>query len=89
MNNLNTVLPANEARSNFYQILEEAGANLRQFTITHRGKPPVVVMAAEELESWQETLEIMANSKLMAGISRALASHKVYAADKADKMIGW
>ena len=89
MTNLGTVLPANKARSNFYQILEEAGRNLRLFTITHRGKPPVVVMAAEELEGWQETLEIMANKKLMNSIGRALASDKVYKPEEADKFIGW
>ena len=89
MNTLDQVLPANEARSNFYQILEEAGRNLRLFTITHRGKPSVVVMAAEELEGWRETLEIMADKKLLASIGRALASNKIYSQDKADKLIGW
>ncbi len=62
---------------------------MRLFTITHRGKPPVVVMAAEELEGWQETLEIMANKKLMNSIGRALASDKVYKPKEADKFIGW
>lgn len=89
MNTLNPVLPANKARSNFYRILEEAGKNLRLFTITHRGKPPVVVMAAEELESWQETLEIMGNKKLLASINRALVSSKTYTSRQADKLIGW
>lgn len=89
MNTLSPVLPANEARSNFYQILEEAGKNLRLFTITHRGKPSVVVMAAEELESWRETLEIMADKKLTISIAKALASSKVYTQKEADKIIGW
>ncbi len=89
MTNLNTVIPANEARSNFYQILDEASGNLQQFIITHRGKPPVVIMAAEELESWQETLEIMSNSKLMASIAHALTSNKTYTQSQADKLIGW
>jgi len=89
MSTLSQVLPANEARSNFYQILEEAGQNLRLFTITHRGRPSVVVMAAEELEGWRETLKIMANKKLLTSIDRALASNKVYGQDKAGKLIGW
>lgn len=46
-------------------------------------------MAAEELEGWQETLEIMANKKLMNSIGRALASDKVYKPKEADKFIGW
>lgn len=89
MANLQPILPANEARANFYKILEEAGRNLRQFTITHRGKPPVVVMSQEEFEGWQETLEIMSDKKLMASLRRAMKSKKVYTQEQADKIIGW
>lgn len=62
---------------------------MRLFTITHRGQPSVVVMAAEELEGWQETLEIMGNKKLLASIDRALASSKTSTSKQADKLIGW
>lgn len=89
MATLQPILPANEARANFYQILEEAGENMRQFTITHRGKPLVVVMSQEEFEGWQETLEIMSNKKLMASIGRSMKSKKVYTKKQADKLIGW
>ncbi len=71
MHPLNPILPANEARTNFYRILEEAGKNMRQFTITHRGKPPVIIMSAEEFEGWQETLEIMSDKKLVARLRQA------------------
>lgn len=86
---LQSTIPANEARANFYQILDEAGLNLRQFTITHRGKPMVVVMSQEEFEGWQETLEIMSDKRLMASIRRSIRSKKVYTQEQADKYIGW
>ena len=89
MTSLQPILPANEARANFYKILEEAGQNLRQFTITHRGKPPVVVMSQEEFEGWQETLEIMSDKKLMASLNRALKSKKTYTEKEAYKILGW
>ncbi|MBI5619515.1 type II toxin-antitoxin system Phd/YefM family antitoxin [Candidatus Gottesmanbacteria bacterium] len=89
MATLQPVLPANEARANFYQILDEAGTNLRQFTITHRGKPLVVVMSQEEFEGWQETLEILSDKNLMASIRRSMKSKKVYTQEQADKRIGW
>lgn len=89
MATLQPILPANEARANFYQILEEAGTNLRQFTITHRGKPLVVVMSQEEFEGWQETLEILADKHLMASIRRSMKSKGVYTQEQADKRIGW
>ena len=70
MNSLNSTLPANEARVNFYRILKEAGENMRQFTITHRGLPPVIVMSAQEFEGWMETLDIMGSKKLVAEIKQ-------------------
>ncbi len=89
MATLQPILPANEARANFYQILEEAGVNLRQFTITHRGKPLVVMMSQEEFEGWQETLEIMGDKKLLASLTRSMKSKKVYTKEQADTFIGW
>lgn len=71
MKTLPSALPANEARANFYKIIEEAGENMRQFTVTHRGKPPVIIMSVEEFEGWQETLDIMSNKKLVAEIKQA------------------
>jgi prevent-host-death family protein len=85
---LSSVIPANEARTNFYQILEEAGSGLRQFTISHRNKPNVVIMSAEEFEGWKETLEIMADKKLVRDIEKARKS-KAISSEEADKIIGW
>ena len=89
MATLQPILPANEARANFYQILEEAGINLRQFTITHRGLPSVVIMSAEEFEGWMETFDIMADKKLVASIKRAEKSTKTYTEKEAYKILGW
>lgn len=71
MSTLNSTLPANEARSNFYRILDEIG-NLRQFTITHRGKTSAVIMSIEEFESWQETLDIMSNKAFAREIKQGM-----------------
>ena len=92
MNCLNTTLPANEARSNFYQILDEVGNKLRQFTITLRGKTQAVIMSAEEFSGWQETLEIMADKKLRREIKiglKEIRSGKGIREAKANKIIGW
>ncbi|EKD79804.1 MAG: hypothetical protein ACD_40C00291G0001 [uncultured bacterium] len=88
MSNLSATLPANEARTNFYQILDEVGQNMRQFTISHRGKPGAVIMSVEEFEGWQETMEILSDKKLMSSIKRAQKS-KIISSKDADKLIGW
>ncbi len=70
-----TTLPQNltvsQARANLYDLIEEVGSKLRRFVISHKGRPTAVVMPVEDLESWDETLEIMANKKLMRSIKKA------------------
>lgn len=72
MNNLSAVLPASQARANFYDLLDEVSDKLRRFTITLRGKAKAVVMPAEEVAMWEETMEIMTNKKLMKHINEGL-----------------
>lgn len=64
-------LPLTEARKDLSKILDEVSKVHEHFTITRQGKPAAVVMSADEFESWQETLEILADPKAMAAIRRA------------------
>ena len=89
MNTLNDTVPANIARSNFYQILNEASDKLRQFTITLRGKQKAVIMSAEEYAGWMETLEIVSDKKLMKSIKTGLKQKKLISEKDAAKIIGW
>ena len=89
MTTLNTTIPANEARSNFYQILNEVEEKWRQFTITLRGKAKAVILSPEEFSSWQESLSIMSDEKLVKSIKKGLRSKKTYSKKAAGKIIGW
>lgn len=89
MATLSTTLPANEARANFYKILDDVGEKWSQFIITLRGKTKAVIMSMEEFASWQETLEIVSNKKLVQSIKRGLRGKKTYSQKKADRIIGW
>ncbi len=71
MTQLATTLTASDARINLYDMLEEVRKFTRRFTITHRGKPQAILMPIEEVESWEETLEIMADKKLMTKLKQA------------------
>lgn len=70
MNGLATTLSASEARRNFYTIIDEVNDKFKSFAITRRGRVQAVVVSPEEVESWEETLEIMSDKKLMASIKR-------------------
>jgi antitoxin YefM len=64
-------LPLTEARKELPNIVDEVSAGHEHFVITKRGRPQVVLMSLDEFESWQETLEIMADRGAMAAIARA------------------
>ena len=71
MRTIPSTLTASEARRNLYDIMEKVTRYLRRFIITHRGKPRAVIMPVEDVESWEETLEILGNKKLMRDIRQA------------------
>ena len=84
MANLASTLAANEARTNFYKLLDEVGDNLRRFVITHRGKARAVVMPIEDVEAWEETLEVLSDKKLMKDLKQSrkdIKAGRVYSLD--------
>lgn len=76
MAHLPTIIPASEARSNFYNLLDEVSSTSKRFIITRRGRAQAVVLSPEEVESWEETLEIMSNKKLVKDIKEGLSDLK-------------
>jgi antitoxin YefM len=65
-----------EARKDLSRIVDEVSSVHEHVIITKQGKPEAVVMSADEFESWQETLEILADKKAMAGIREGLRDIK-------------
>lgn len=76
MAHLPTIIPASQARSNFYDLIDEVATTSKKFIITRRGRAQAVVLSPEEVESWEETLEIMSNKKLMRDIEKGLEDIK-------------
>lgn len=66
-----TTLSVSDARANLYDMMDEVQKYLRKFVITHHGKPQAVLMPVEDLESWDETTEILSNKKLMADLRQS------------------
>lgn len=67
---MNTI-SASKARNNFYKILDEVKNGLKSYTITLRGEAQAVVINPEELESWEETLDVLSDNKLVAQILKS------------------
>jgi prevent-host-death family protein len=56
-----TTISISEARKRLFEVAEEVQSPQTVFTFTEKGKPKVVMMSAENFESWAETLEVMAD----------------------------
>ena len=76
MNTLPATISATDARANLYDMIEEVGTNLKRFVIVHKGKPQAVLLSVEDLESWEETLDITSNKALMAQIRKSERDYK-------------
>jgi prevent-host-death family protein len=64
-------LALSEARKDLSNIVDEVSSNHEHVVITKQGRPKAVLMSPDEFESWQETLEILADKKAMTAIARA------------------
>ena len=57
--NIRNTLSISEARKKIFDIADEVQQPNTYFTLTEKGRPKIVIMSAEEFESWMETFEVM------------------------------
>lgn len=56
--NTKTTMSMTEARKQFFDIGDQVQNPGVYFTLTEKGRPKVVIMSAEEFESWKDTIEV-------------------------------
>lgn len=61
-----------DARENLPKLIDDVYEKLKSFIITVSGKPKAVVISVEELESLQETAEVLAIPGARESIKRGL-----------------
>jgi antitoxin YefM len=69
-------MSVSDARINLYDLISDVSNKLRRFVITHKGQPKAIVMPIEDVEAWEETLDILSNKKLMKDIRQGNADLK-------------
>ncbi len=74
---IKTILSISEARKKIFRIAEKVQKPTTYYTLTEKGRPKVVILSADEFESWQETLEVMRIfPKLEKDIEKAKKEYK-------------
>lgn len=61
-------ISSTEARQNFADVVDKISNAGQRYTLTVNGKPKVVMMNAEEYDSWMETIDIMSDPQTMARV---------------------
>ena len=67
-----TTVPLSEAKTHLARLLTGVEKLGEGVTITRSGRPAGVLLSIEEYEGLLETLDILADSKLMASLRRGL-----------------
>lgn len=90
--NTQTTISISEARKKIFQIAQKVQKPYIHYTLTEKGRPYVVIMSADEFESWQETLEVMQEypdlKKDAATARRAVATKEYKKYKTLEEMIG-
>ena len=71
-------LPLADVRKDLSALVTEVEQTHDRVVVTRHGQPSAILMAVEDLESLEETLEILGDSKLAAELHKALREHRRY-----------
>lgn len=61
-----------QARNNLYNLIDEVVASGKRVGITNKGETKAVLISAEELASWEATMDVMSDPKLVKGIKKGM-----------------
>lgn len=68
----NGTISATNARTKLYDLLEEVDSFSKRITITRHGKAKAVLLNPDELESLEETLEILKDKRALTSIKKSM-----------------
>lgn len=71
-----TTVSATHARDNLYKLIEEVATLGKRVGITNKGETKAVLISPEELASWEATMDVMSDPKLVKGMREGMEDIK-------------
>lgn len=71
-----TTISATQARAQLYDLIDEVSALGKRVGITNKGETKAVLISPEELASWEATIDVMSDPKLVKGIKKGMEDIK-------------
>lgn len=68
---MTNLISISDVRARLPDLVDKVNRKLDRVTITVNGQPRATLISSEELDSLEETLEIMSNPKLMKDLRKA------------------
>lgn len=68
---MSEVLPLAEVKAKFLEMVDRVEQQHERITVTRNGRPAAVLMSAEELNTLEDTLELLSDPSSMAEIQEA------------------
>ena len=65
-------LSLSEVKAKLSELVDEVESRDERIVITRKGRPAAVLVSQDDLDSWQETLEITSDRGLMTEIRRGI-----------------
>lgn len=69
-----TILPLSEVKAHLSEIAEEVARTHERVQVTKNGREYVVLIAADDLESMEATLELLADPEAQASVAEGMAA---------------
>jgi antitoxin YefM len=66
-----TVVPFSEAKAQLSELADRVEAEHDRILVTRHGRPSFVLLSPDDLESLEETLDILRDDELIASIRRS------------------
>ena len=67
------IVPVTQLKPKLLKVISRVCELGEEYIVTKKGYPAAVIMSFDEWESWRETLEIMADKKMMKRIQKGKA----------------
>ena len=66
-----TILPFSEAKAQLSELADRVETEHERILVTRNGRPSFVLLSPDDLESLEETLDILRDDELLASIRRS------------------
>ncbi len=65
------IVPFTEAKAHLSELVDKVVGEHERFVLTRNGRPAAVLLSPDELESLEETVEILRDKRLLESIRRS------------------